>query len=159
MNLGWNTTRTLALPDYLWGIETSDRHIHLIRHHRFQTTYEELKRTNLGWVETTWASFQTTYEELKPAVEPTKSLRKKQLPDYLWGIETRGACDGLLGRSACFQTTYEELKLYDMFSEEKHVVARLPDYLWGIETSIALYINRTPKKLPDYLWGIETGSL
>jgi len=77
--------------------------------------------------------FQTTYEELKPS-NATVAFGNASLPDYLWGIETTPSSicfrlisplpDYLWGietrvhwvRSALsrrFQTTYEELKLYN----------------------------------------------
>jgi len=78
------------------------------------------------------------------------------LPDYLWGIETRVSIkllDSCYSASrlpmrnwnrgplqewwwTCyrFQTTYEELKLFQTSIASLLCKSELPDYLWGIET-------------------------
>ena len=141
----------------------------------FQTTYEELKRSIKTTRPPNPAGFQTTYEELKPSLFST-TLRKRALPDYLWGIETvvsdeyscQRRCQAsrlpmrnwnytYLGKPVQkqrFQTTYEELKQANHLEATLKIMA-LPDYLWGIETYIQLRPIPT-KWLPDYLWGIET---
>jgi len=132
----WNTSfiqklsRGDSLPDYLWGIETNA--FHRVAHY--------------------FSSFQTTYEELKLAKE-WEPPPATALPDYLWGIETRlFAC---LARSfhlasrlpmrnwnllknenphqlRRFQTTYEELKLWEgvKWGGEK-TASRLPMRNWN----------------------------
>ena len=62
--------QTLMLPDYLWGIETLFQRVDLhLSLSRFQTTYEELKRSKVKHIDIVWCSFQTTYEELKRVVD------------------------------------------------------------------------------------------
>ncbi len=118
----------------------------------FQTTYEELKLgvwTGLNrfprsasrlpmrnWnyhypcKSTLPSRFQTTYEELKQLSGRELDLLK-QLPDYLWGIETR------LSRlrpwhPARFQTTYEELKPFrELDASGIEPASRLPMRNWN----------------------------
>jgi len=76
---------------------------------RFQTTYEELKLL-------LWNQFQIS--KIPASRLPMRNWNAGileisscfQLPDYLWGIETLVAVDGLRNTPR-FQTTYEELKL------------------------------------------------
>jgi len=99
------------LPDYLWGIETRlDYRNPGVHRTCFQTTYEELKLPISVSLVSPPEGFQTTYEELKPGGDMPLD-GKRQLPDYLWGIETSS--------SACSQ----------------RISFQLPDYLWGIETT------------------------
>jgi len=67
-----------ALPDYLWGIETSQAP---------------------PWADPR-SCFQTTYEELKLKMMDEQREKEMRLPDYLWGIETARVpvktCDILL---------------------------------------------------------------
>ena len=127
-----------ALPDYLWGIETSFDEF--ILGHDYHASRLPMRNWNfIWWVHPgprlpasrlpmrNWnvapetegtlkmdASFQTTYEELKPWLFD---------PVVIWNEVTS------------FQTTYEELKLVTHQSLGNLVLA-LPDYLWGIETSL-----------------------
>ena len=60
----WNTFWT-----YLWGIETTPfDSCPTVPSHRFERTYEELKRINAAAVLNTFHGFERTYEELKLAV-------------------------------------------------------------------------------------------
>jgi len=165
------------LPDYLWGIETSDcKREHLVNN------ASRLPMRNWNIADDSATSWRST------------------LPDYLWGIETN---EPRLSRNFLaigfqttyeelkrissprtyigkfrFQTTYEELKPSNVYSRLPFV-ALLPDYLWGIETVSdfapfcpfvrfqTTYEELKPnmnfsrlhptRMLPDYLWGIETG--
>jgi len=76
----------------------------------------------------TWrSSFQTTYEELKQAKATNICKGERELPDYLWGIET---CSSRCNSQNCklgFQTTYEELKL--------EVKAGVTVYVKGFQTT------------------------
>ena len=99
-----------------------------------------------------------------------------ELPDYLWGIETREGRDRSRG---CFrfQTTYEELKhngkhrLYRSFGTASRLPMRnwnkyfsVPSgFLAGFQTTYEelklpppSVNSHTFPQLPDYLWGIET---
>jgi len=100
--------------------------------YRFQTTYEELKPGCLTTSSGINSSFQTTYEELKHIEDGNiKIFVVRELPDYLWGIETHSQpqhrhyqrkasrlpmrnwnclCSKRRGQLSRFQTTYEELK-------------------------------------------------
>ena len=121
--------------------------------------------------------FQTTYEELKPEMLERYMTCWKELPDYLWGIETCHFCAFKRPDKFCFQTTYEELKpslrsarvseftsFQTTYEELKRLLSgsqvhdslELPDYLWGIETNISVPFSGSIILLPDYLWGIET---
>ena len=77
------------------------------------------------------------------------------LPDYLWGIETKGVV-ALLDINKSFQTTYEELKLFGFRRERnrKTQASRLPMRNWNIEPFF--HTSAAARRLPDYLWGIET---
>jgi len=83
----WNRNAPRRLPDYLWGIETRSYPTMWVSRHRFQTTYEELKRESPTASLHEPPSFQTTYEELKHLFGQGL-LILQPLPDYLWGIET-----------------------------------------------------------------------
>ncbi len=165
------------LPDYLWGIETGI--LLLVRTELelgFQTTYEELK-LELRWYHhaveiaasrlpmRNWNAHRLSFEPFVFASRlPMRNwngrapawLRHRSyqlpdylwgietrfprprawglqtLPDYLWGIETRSPAHTMPWEFSRFQTTYEELK----HTKVNNAVASipLPDYLWGIET-------------------------
>jgi len=123
----------IALPDYLWGIETIDGAVRVDQ--SCQASRLPMRNWNWGGPEngpTPFQNrFQTTYEELKPFLV-CNGVRLARLPDYLWGIET----------GYRFQKTYH----WNL----------LPDYLWGIETYARRNRNAKESLLPDYLWGIET---
>jgi len=144
----------IALPDYLWGIETKDSTGSTTLKSSFQTTYEELKPATERLPTTSVSPcFQTTYEELKRAIYHPRLNFLLRLPDYLWGIETANAVT-TEKLNARFQTTYEELKL--RLSCTMVTANWLPDYLWGIETRASDIDGEGTGWLPDYLWGIET---
>ena len=117
----------------------------------FQTTYEELKQSSIAeyqkckqiasrlpmrnWNQEDAHSmpkigrFQTTYEELKLCCSSWRCVAI-ELPDYLWGIETREAF-------------------------ESRGMRGLPDYLWGIETCFVCFFPCSVKhasRLPMRNW-------
>mgnify|MGYP006962793198 CR=1 FL=1 len=146
----YNATR--QLPDYLWGIETPTAGRRRSgRRCCFQTTYEELKllaALERDTVPRALPDYLWGIETLECVV---CAIYGSMLPDYLWGIETRCTRgDDWLGG---FQTTYEELK--HILEGSVRSGKTLPDYLWGIET-ITPFSLPSQGKLPDYLWGIET---
>jgi len=104
----------------------------LAQDHRFQTTYEELKpySSELFMREVNSASRLPMRNWNQRAVP--RHPQDRELPDYLWGIETLKNVAIADPDQLRFQTTYEELKLHsiDRLSESWS----LPDYLWGIET-------------------------
>jgi len=167
----------IALPDYLWGIETIDGAVRVDQ--SCQASRLPMRNWNWGGPEngpTPFQNrFQTTYEELKPFLV-CNGVRLARLPDYLWGIETGYRFQktyhwnllpdylwgietefpaGIVGSVGSFQTTYEELKL--SIGLWLTVDCMLPDYLWGIETNVKNIVDMALPRLPDYLWGIETG--
>ena len=122
----------LELPDYLWGIETRPwvpvlniKGLASRLPMRNWNALAQITDPSEGF------SFQTTYEELK-------------LDCYLtttW-------------QSASFQTTYEELKLLQETGERfSSTASRLPMRNWN-----SCFHRFFPRfsTLPDYLWGIET---
>ena len=147
---------TEGLPDYLWGIETFADTSGTFKAYRSQTTYEELKpRANKEQQKLEHRS-QTTYEELKlchvdkllPSVElpdylwgietrisEYDSFGKGSLPDYLWGIETLGTLLYYTTKYTCSQTTYEELKRESELATSLEIRApRLPMRNWNLAT-------------------------
>jgi len=160
----------------------------------FQTTYEELKHHSNSHIDTGYTasrlpmrnwniyrrskflfftSFQTTYEELKlEFLERNQIL--DQLPDYLWGIETRAVPptydrlrplpDYLWGietivlsifpvNSLRFQTTYEELKLFvSHLLTAASVASRLPMRNWNLMESGLHVVCSKASRLPMRNW-------
>ena len=110
-NHRWNAetrTRTLWLPDYLWGIET--------RLPLISGTLHTWLPDYLWGIETL-----TLFLFLFLFLASRLPMRNwnihtfcipphLSLPDYLWGIET-GKISTYSSYQHCFQTTYEELKL------------------------------------------------
>jgi len=93
----WNSPESFVL----WGCGLNS----------FQTTYEELKlrkhrckRRNILWASRLPMRNWNEDGSIRPPPP------RQRLPDYLWGIETRHRIDWR-HCPACFQTTYEELKL------------------------------------------------
>jgi len=109
-------------------------------------------------------SFQTTYEELKPRTQLTKvstltasrlpmrnwnwgqSRRRpesRELPDYLWGIETAFA-EGKFVKLVGFQTTYEELKpLKTGLRRMQTGASRLPMRNWNVRWFFTRLLSST----------------
>ena len=109
----------VELPAYLWGIETINRYTGNTRRlQHCQPTYEELKHVITEGKLYEVSHCQPTYEELKLKLEIGNTTLMKELPAYLWGIETQQPA-----------------------STWKKKQTRLPAYLWGIETHLA------PRKL------------
>jgi len=125
----------VALPDYLWGIETNFFSQFAAFRNRFQTTYEELKLAFHRHIRI----YQGRASRLPmrnwncagPEIIRPSTNRASRLPMRNWNV-------------------YRPLD--DSISE------RLPDYLWGIETWTELCLMQQ-RELPDYLWGIETREL
>ena len=152
----WRALILVWLPDYLWGIETSELP-------DFQVKAVASRLPMRNW--NLFAADQSNFSSSK-------------LPDYLWGIETQFPCVSFLPPLPCFQTTYEELKLSSStggswgiygfqttYEELKQILqsrnwrdgaaSRLPMRNWNQGWKILASLPYFP--LPDYLWGIETG--
>jgi len=79
-----------SLPDYLWGIETFL--LEFLLPLFYQASRLPMRNWNLASEVFRWLSclhrFQTTYEELKRFRFFHQGAFQYRLPDYLWGIET-----------------------------------------------------------------------
>ena len=84
----------------------------------------------------------------------TKPRRYSRLPDYLWGIETP-VFRVLVSELCGFQTTYEELKHFALLT----VLEWFRFQTTYEELKLSLLSSAHLRTwLPDYLWGIETWS-
>jgi len=78
-----------------------------------------------------------------------------RLPDYLWGIETKFFPSDHFLSLSCFQTTYEELKLWSGTRDPSSL--RFQTTYEELKPDCPMLTLENISKLPDYLWGIETG--
>ena len=145
-----------ALPDYLWGIETSHRwtsqaSMRVLPDYLWGIETLELIKL-IGIICGALPDYLWGIETFSEERHFGNNLR---LPDYLWGIETpvRWVC-----------LLHENVSLPDYLWGIETIRSNpssfgkllLPDYLWGIETRLWVDSRYYSGRLPDYLWGIET---
>ena len=136
-NIGMNfrSTLNLALPDYLWGIETS---VKFVNFGNFEASRLPMRNWNTKKESgrDDKESFQTTYEELKPA-HPTRTSWKRCIASRLPMRNWNNGVGSTSPRSHRFQTTYEELKLDHSRKDGKPVSAsRLPMRNWNLVAAV-----------------------
>jgi len=141
---------TTVFLSYLWGMETRQRILYLLKHQRaFYPTYEEWKPSISIEEEIKKLDFLSYLWGMETEYSDSKERRRANFLSYLWGMETFLASSYSFWVIYPFYPTYEEWKLGIKTGFNDAFITFYPTYEeWKQTLYVELYIPHSLFILP-----------